>query len=102
MYSGVAGLKLQFLKKFAVAARGELFSDPQGFMSGVFLDLANKYTGFKLWGITAALEYNPIRNGYIRVEGRMLQMDKNQEIFYWEGKNTSRRLELLCNIGYTF
>src|SRR5258705_8097893 len=102
MFSGVFGLKYQLKEKYAAYGRGELFKDPQGFMSGVFLDKENKYTGFKLWGVTLGAEYKPTENTYIRIEGRELQMNKNQEIFRRNGKNTSRRMELLFNIGISF
>ncbi len=102
MFSGVAALKYQLKEKYAVSVRGEVFSDPQGFMSGVVTDRQNKLTGLKLWGVTLGAEYKPTADSYLRIEGRQLQMDKNQEIFYWNGKNTSRRMELLCNIGISF
>jgi hypothetical protein len=102
MYSGVLGLKYQVKKKYAICGRGELFNDPQGFISGVILDKENKYAGYKLWGITLGAEYMPFKNTCIRIEGRQLQMDKNQEIFYWNGKKRSNRTELICNIGISF
>ena len=102
MFSCVIGLKYQVKQKYAVYARGEIFNDPQGLMSGVILDKENKYTGYKLKGITMGAEYKPMNNAYIRIEGRQLQMNKNQEIFYWNRKPTSQRMELLCNIGISF
>ncbi len=102
MFSGVAAIKYQLKEKYAVSARGEVFHDPQGMMSGVILDNENKYTGYKLWGITVGAEYKPTENTYIRIEGRQLQMNTHQEIFYWNGKKRSNRMELLCNIGISF
>ena len=102
MFSGVAGLKYQVKEKFAMAVRGEWFNDPQGFMSGVFIDNTNKYTGFKLWGLTLGAEYKSSENTYIRIEGRQLQMNKNQEIFRWNGINKPGRTELMCHIGVSF
>ena len=102
MFSGVIGLRYQANEKFAISGRGELFKDPQGFMSGIFIDNANKFTGSKLWGVTLGAEYKPTESTYIRIEGRKLQMDKNQEIFYWNGKNRSNRIEILFNMGISF
>ena len=102
MYSGIAALRYQAKEKYAVSIRGEIFGDRQGFMSGVILDKENKYTGLKLWGLTVGAEYKPTADSYIRLEGRQLQMEKNQEIFYWDKKYTSRRLELSCNVGISF
>ena len=102
MVSGVASFKYQLKDKWAISARGEGFSDPQGFMSGVILNTRNKNTGLKLWGVTVGAEYKPTAESYIRIEGRQLQMEKIQEIFYWKGKNITSRLELTCNMGISF
>lgn len=102
MYSGLAALKYQLKEKFAISVRAEIFQDPQGFMSGVILNKDNSYTGYKLYGYTVGAEYKPTQNSYIRIEGRQLQMEKNQEIFRWNGKSSSSRLELLLNLGISF
>lgn len=102
MYSGVLGLKYLLKKQFAIYGRGELFNDPNGFMSGTIIDKQNKNTGLKLWGATAGVEYKPAENSYIRLEGRQLKMDKDQEIFRWNGDNEDSRLEILLNIGISF
>lgn len=102
MYSGLLGLKYQMKEKYAIYGRGEMFNDPEGFMSGVFTDKQSKLTGFKLWGATLGLEYKPAENAYIRLEGRQLQMDKDQEIFYSNGKSIASRSEILFNIGISF
>jgi hypothetical protein len=102
MWSGLAGLKYQLKERFAISARAELFKDPQGFMSGVMLNTNNFYTGYKLHGYTIGAEYKPTQNSYIRIEGRQIQMEKNQPIFKWHGENRSSRLELLVNLGIYF
>ena len=101
-YGGIATLKYQLKPKLGIYARGEIFSDANGFVTGTINDATNKITGFKLWGITAGLEYKPEENAFIRLEGRQLQMDKNQEIFRWKGKDISKRLELMVHAGVTF
>lgn len=102
MFSGVMGLRYQLKEKYAAYARGEVFHDRQGLMSGVILDKENKYTGYILRGITLGAEYKPTANTYLRIEGRQLQMKKNQEIFYRNGKASAQRMEFLCNIGISF
>jgi hypothetical protein len=102
MYSGVLGLKYQLNNKFAAYGRGEIFNDPQGCMAGVIIDKKNEFTGLKLWGATLGVEYKPTDNSYIRLEGRQLEMDKDQELFRWNGKNTNIRQEVLLNIGISF
>ena len=102
MYSGVAALKYQFTSKFAAYTRGEIFNDDQGFMSGIIIDKKSIPTGFKLIGFTAGVEYKPTDNSYIRFEGRQLQMDKDQEIFWWNGNSESTRMEAMINMGVSF
>ena len=82
--------------------REEFFNDSKGFMSGVIIDKTNKYTGYKLRGTTLSMEYKPTDNTYIRLEGRRLQMDKNQEIFRRNQSNKNSRMEIQMNIGIFF
>ena len=102
VFSGVATCKYLCIKKVAVYARGEIFNDPQGFMSAPpFRDLTGKLTGLKLWGVTAGMEYQPNENSYIRLEGRQIYMDDAQKIFRWK-ENKNFRLEILFNVGISF
>jgi hypothetical protein len=102
MLSGLATLEYLFTDRFAVYSRYEFFNDPDGFMSGPFENKIGSLTGYKLWGITAGIEYKPIANMYIRMEGRQLQLDEDQPIFFWNGKNTNTRYELQMNAGIFF
>ncbi len=102
MYSGIFSVKYSFSPQFSIYGRGEVFDDPDGFMSTLFLDNANKYTGYVLWGGTAGFEFKPTENAYIRIEGRNLYNDQNQKIYYWKGKYESHRQELMCNAGISF
>ena len=100
--SGVLSFKYQFSTNYAIYSRGEFFNDPQGFMGGVITDKKNKLTGIKLFGITLGTEYKPTDNTIIRLEGRELVADKDQEIFRWNGENKKDRLEIMLNIGVSF
>ena len=71
-------------------------------MSGVVLNKDNFYTGYKLQGYTLGVEFKPTANSYVRMEGRQLQMERNQEIFRWNGSNISSGLEFLLNLGISF
>jgi hypothetical protein len=102
MFSGVVALKFLFSGKFSIYAREEFFSDPQGYMSTRFTDKQGMQTGYKLTGTTAGAEFKPTENSYIRLEGRYLQMDKDQEIFTWENESRNYRMEMLMNIGISF
>ena len=102
MYSALATFRYQAAKKFAVYARGEIFEDPDGFMSTIIKDYVGNPTGYKVWGITAGAEYKPTEESYIRLEGRRLQMDENQYIFNYNGLLYNYRYEVMINAGVTF
>ena len=102
MFSGVLGLKYQLKEKFAIYTREEILNDEQGFMTGVIIDKNNKQTGLNEWGATLGVEYKPTDNSYIRLEGRQIQMDADQEIFRWDNKNVSSRMEVLFHFGVSF
>jgi len=102
MFSGVVCLRYSCRSNTSIYTRGEFFNDPQGFMSVLFTDKKGSLTGYKLFGITAGVEYKPTDNSYIRLESRELVMDKDQEIFYWKGDIKNNRLEILVNMGISF
>jgi hypothetical protein len=90
--------------KYRIYARGEMFTDADGFLSGIFIDNTNEVTGLKLFGATLGVEYKPTTNSYLRLEGRSLTADSSQEIFHKtdENKNTNSRLEVMLNLGFWF
>jgi hypothetical protein len=102
LLSGVFALRFQATNHFAVYGRGELCQDPQGMLSGAFLDEKGNLTGIKLWGGTAGIEYKPTGNSYIRLEGRNLTTDSAQKIFYRDGTFSNNRIEALLNLGVWF
>jgi hypothetical protein len=102
MLSGVLGLKYQLIKKFAVYTREEIFYDPQGFMSGVIIDVNGMKTGYRLWGETFGIEYKPADNCYVRLEERELITDKKELIFRWDGTLRNYRSEITLNMGVWF
>jgi len=102
MYSGLATFRYQAAKKFGVYARGEIFQDPDGYMSTIIKDIAGNQTGYKVWGVTAGLEYKPTDESYVRLEGRRLQMEENQYIFTRDGLQYNYRYEIMINAGVTF
>jgi hypothetical protein len=102
MASGVGSIKYSFKDNFSIYGRVEIFNDPDGFMSTVISDKTGKLTGYKIWGVTGGLEYKPNDNSYIRLEGRQLQMNSDQEIFRRDGMNKSSRGEVMLNMGVSF
>lgn len=102
MYSGLVTLRYRLFSKIGIYGRGEIFNDPTGFLGGRVISKTGETTGLKLWGATFGIEYKPTDNSYIRLEGRQLQCDTNQEIFRWNGKNQSSRLEAMFHLGISF
>ncbi|QQS67805.1 MAG: outer membrane beta-barrel protein [Chlorobiota bacterium] len=102
MISGILGLKYIFNDNYSLYGRGEYFEDPNGILSGVIIDSKNKSTGFKLFGLTAGVEYKPTDNSYLRIEGRQLIMDSDQKIFRVKNPLTNSRFEVLSNLGISF
>ncbi len=102
VYSGILTLKYQFVPKFGIYARGETFSDNDGFLTGTMVDSDLKITGFKLNGATLGVEYKSMDNAYIRLEGRELMMDSKQKIFRTNGTNVNNRTEIMVNMGVWF
>jgi len=102
MFSGLATLKYQCTKKYAVYGRFEVFNDPDGIMSGVITDYNGNLTGYKLTGYTLGMEFKPTPESYIKLEGRDLQMQKDQYIFYDAGSAWNARYEVMINGGVTF
>jgi hypothetical protein len=102
IYSAIVTLKYQVKPKFGIYGRGELYSDKEGVLTGVITDKVNRLTGYELWGATLGVEYKPTENSFIRLEGRELVMDKDQEIFYWNKKYINNRMEVQLNVGVFF
>ena len=102
MYSAVATVRYQCKPKFAVYARGEFFNDADAMLSTVYTDKAGTASGYKLWGVTAGMEYKPTPESYVKLEGRRLQMADGQNIFYYNGLSYSTRFEIMLHAGVTF
>jgi len=102
IYSGILTFRYQLTSKLGVYARGELFNDANGMLTGKFIDGQNKLTGYILTGETAGLEYKVSDNSYIRLEGRQIQMDKDQKIFRTNGAYSNTRTELMLHAGVWF
>jgi hypothetical protein len=101
-YSIIFTLKYQPFEKFGVYGRFEDFQDPQGFLSQQVYIPGNSLLGYELMGETLGIEYKPMENSYIRLEGRELEMNEAEKIFYIKGAFTNNRGELMLCIGAWF
>ncbi len=102
MFSALISAKYKMNDSHGIYGRYEIFNDPSGFLGGIFTDNTGKQTGYILSGLTLGGEYKPTDNSYLRIEGRQIQLQKNQEFFYSNGKNTNTRMEILVNLGISF
>lgn len=101
MESGILTVSYMAAKKFDVYIRGAIYNDPDGILSGVFIDQNNDTTGLKTWGITLGAQYKPTENSYIRLEGRSLNTPEDLKIFRWNDENKNTRFECMINMGVT-
>lgn len=101
-FSAILTLKYQLKPRFAIYARGETFSDKNGFLTGVITDAKNKQTGYVVNGATVGVEFKPAENAYLRFEARDLMMENNQKIFHTDGANTNSRIEAMVHLGVWF
>jgi hypothetical protein len=94
MTSGLIVGRYQVLKKFAVYARGEYFSDPDRTLTGA-LDI-----GKSIYGATFGLEYHPMKNASISAETRGLQ--SSNLIFKQGSTYTNQRYEFTVTMDVWF
>ncbi len=67
VYSPVLIVKYSFNDKWAIAARGEYYSDPNGILIAAHIP-----GGFKTYGYSSNIDYAPADNVLFRVEGKTL------------------------------
>lgn len=99
MFSGFASLKFKASKNISLSFRGEFFQDNDAIMTPVFINSGGTSSGLKALGVSGGVEYNPVPNSYFRLEGRYLNSEKDQKIFY-DQKNT--RFEAILSGGLEF
>ena len=100
MYNALATVRYQFTPEWSLTARGEVFEDPEGFISGTFINQQGNPQGLQLWGLTLGAEYQPMENAYLRVEGRNLTTNASLALFDQGTDNV--RYELMVTTGYYF
>ena len=100
-FGTIFALKYQCLKHFGVYGRFETYDDPQGILSGPDNYSANNLS-YELIGETFGVEYKPTENSYMRLEGRELEANQDERIFYTNGTYTNNRQEIMINMGISF
>jgi hypothetical protein len=102
LFSGILTCRFQMKSKLGIYARVEMFSDPNGFLTGRIVDANKNMTGYIVNGGTLGLEYKATDNSYIRLEGRELIMNPSQTIFNTNGTKTNQRAEIMIHSGIWF
>jgi len=87
--------RFKLLPVLSTSLRGEFYEDADGVYSG----LITNDRGLKGNGITLGFEYNPVKNSYIRLEGRYIRLNNEAKIFY-NGNND--RGEVIFSMGYRY
>jgi hypothetical protein len=93
--SGFLQLSWRPLKWFAATIKGEFFSDPSGFLSGVYTD-GGSQSGLSTTGFTGGVEFRPVSIIYLRAEYR--DVGTNQNIFYNSTKDYQYGIILTAGI----
>ena len=94
MNSSLLLFKHQSFKKVAFYGRGEWFSDEDEILS--IGSNMGKYT----WGATVGIEYKPLKNLALSIEGRQLNSDKAN--FIYNGKTVNQRNEFIFCLDVWF
>jgi hypothetical protein len=79
MNSGFIQASFRPVKWFSCSVKGEAFSDPNGFLSGVYND-EGVLQGLKTLGFTGGVEFKPLDILYLRAEYR--NVSTNRPLFY--------------------
>lgn len=102
MQSALLAVKYKLKKFVSFYARGEFFSDPDEILTGPIINSNHDLVGLHIFGETIGIELKPIKNSYIRVEGRTLHTNKNEDIFLVNHSPTNHREEIMCTVGVWF
>jgi hypothetical protein len=104
IFSGILALKYKFGKQanMAVYARGEVFEDSDEILTGPVENDHHELVGINLVGGTMGVEFKPVANSFMRLEGRYLHTQPRETIFYWDGRYYRYRLEGMMAMGVWF
>lgn len=102
MFSALLAAKYRITHQWASYIRGEYFSDPDEMLTGPILNENLELLGLKIGGFTSGIEFKPIPNAYVRIEGRVLDTRKDEQLFMLNGQPSNNRYEFLSGIGLWF
>lgn len=102
MQSALLAVKYKLKKFVSFYTRGEFFSDPDEILTGPVENSHHDLVGLHIFGETVGVEVKPIKNSYVRLEGRMLHTKPNEDIFLVNHKPANHREELMLTLGVWF
>ena len=102
MFSSLLAFKYRLTPQLALYTRGEYFADPDEMLTGPVQNEYHQLVGLRVGGITQGIEYKPIPNSYLRLEGRWLDARKDEHIFLLRNAPSHNRYELLGGLGLWF
>lgn len=102
MFSALAAVKYRITPEWATYVRGEYFSDPNEVLTGPVVNENHELVGLDITGLTTGVEYKPIPNSYLRIEGRALHTKGAENIFYYNDRSSNNRYELIVGLGLWF
>lgn len=88
--------------RYSVYGRAEIFRDPNEILTGPVNNANHQLVGIDALGFNLGLEFKPMPNAYLRLEGRYLRLLNNETIFYTEGRYTNTRKEIVSALGFWF
>lgn len=95
VFSPVAIAQYKFAEKWAVAGRFEYYEDK----NGIFISTGTP-NGFKTKGYSLNVDYSPIPNAVVRLEGKTY--DSKDKIFATENNSLNANTTLTASIGVSF
>ncbi|PKL77573.1 MAG: hypothetical protein CVV27_05105 [Candidatus Melainabacteria bacterium HGW-Melainabacteria-1] len=104
-YGAQLTARYDFLERFGVTLRGETIQDPNGMLTAAYDTSSDDASqGLQGFGVTLGLEYRPLDNAFVRLEGRQLMLSQtNNQIFIDPaGVASSNRFEVSVNTGFWF
>jgi hypothetical protein len=99
MFSGCLQARYTLNEKYSFTARVELFNDPDGFLSGIYI-FDGKERGLLTRGATVGFEYRPVRFGYIRLDYRHLHANDGNKVFYSNQLDRINMLTLTTGVRF--
>lgn len=102
MFSAQVAAKYRVLKKLYTYGKLEYYDDPDEMLSGPVLDNRSQYVDLKIGGATLGLEWKPVGNAYLRLEGRVIKTADGEDIFRMNGSASDMRYEVISELGVWF